>query len=79
MAGKIARTAILFLFVFAVGCLEGTDDCIQHVNMDTNGNIYYTFEGENCAGAVYPPNQAPVMVQFGDSYLGNAAKAKDGK
>ena len=42
---RIAMEAILLLFVLVAGCGE-TDDCIQHVNMDTNGNVYYTFEGE---------------------------------
>jgi len=76
---RISRTAILLLFVFTVGCLETDDPCIQHFNMDSHGNVYYTFEGENCAGAVYPPNQIPVIVQLDDSYLANMGKAKDGK
>ena len=74
-----AWAAILFLFVFTVGCLEETDECIQHFNMDSHGNVYYTFEGENCAGAVYPPNQTPVMVQFDESYIANIGTLKDKK
>ena len=75
---RIARTPILFLSLFTVGCLE-TDDCIQHVNMDSNGDIYYTFEGESCGEVVYPPNQTPVMVQFDESYLANIGTVKDVK
>ena len=67
---RIARTTILFFFVFIVGCVD-TDDCIQHVHTDSNGDIYYTFEGESCGEVVYPPNQAPVMVQFEESFLAN--------
>jgi hypothetical protein len=74
----IARTTILFLFVFIVGCLE-TDDCIQHVNMDSNGDIYYTFEGESCGEVVYPTSQTPVMVQFDDSYFANMGTVKDSR
>jgi hypothetical protein len=74
---RVAWTAILLLSVFAAGCLEETDDCIQHVNMDSNGAIFYTFEGESCGEVLYPPTQTPVMVQFGESYLANTGKAKD--
>jgi hypothetical protein len=75
---RIAMEAILLLFVLVVGCGE-TDDCIQHVNMDINGNVYYTFEGESCGGAVYPPSQTPVMVQFDDSFFANVETRKDGR
>ena len=75
---RITRTTILFLFLFIVGCLE-TDDCIQHVNMDSNGDIYYTFEGESCGEVVYPPSQTPVMVQFDDSYLTKMGTVKDSR
>ena len=77
-SSRIAMITILFLFLFIVGCLE-TDDCIQHVNMDSNGDIYYTFEGESCGEVVYPPNQTPVMVQFDESYLANIGTVKDVK
>ena len=75
---RIARTMILFLSVFIVGC-GYTDDCIQHVNMDSNGDIYYTFEGESCGQVVYPPSQTPVIVQFDDSYFANMGTVKDSR
>jgi hypothetical protein len=75
---RIAMEAILLLFVLVAGCGE-TDDCIQHVNMDIHGNVYYTFEGESCGGAVYPPSQTPVMVRFDDSFFANVEKVKDGR
>ena len=43
---RVAMTTILFLFLFIVGCME-TDDCIQYVHTDSNGDIYYTLEGES--------------------------------
>lgn len=75
---RIAGATILLLFAFIVGC-GYTDDCIQHFNMDSNGDIYYTFEGESCGQVVYPPNQAPVMVQFDDSYFANMGTVKDSR
>ena len=75
---RIARTMILFLSVFIIGCLE-TDDCIQHVHMDSNGDIYYTYEGESCGQVVYPTSQTPVMVQFDDSYFANMGTVKDSR
>ena len=75
---RIERITVLFLFLFIVGCLE-TDDCIQHVNMDSNGDIYYTFEGESCGEVVYPPSQTPVMVQFDDSYFAKIGTVKDSR
>jgi hypothetical protein len=73
---RFGMTTILFLFVFNVGCLE-TDDCIQHVHMDSNGDIYYTFEGESCGEVVYPPNQSSVMVQFEESFLANVGTTQE--
>lgn len=72
----IARAAAMpLLFLLLAGC--EAEDCTQYVHRDSNGDIYYTYKGEDCGQVVYPPDRASRVIQFDQSFWANIGTSQE--